>query len=152
LHSLVRRLTFGDEARFRRYLGGYFAVFTVPNYLGLAGRMLSYTVPGKVAAVYPVRQTARPGPGPCSGGPKSSTRSARSRWAAGRAAGAAWSATPATCPGPAVGGGTTVAVVGACMLASELKEADGDHSRAFGNYEGQVGSSCEPAAVSVRPR
>ena len=55
LHSTVRRLTFGDESRFRRYLGGYFAVFSVPNYLGLEGRMLIYTVPGKVAAMNPVR-------------------------------------------------------------------------------------------------
>jgi len=50
LHSTVRRLVFGEESRFRRYLGGYLAVFTVPNYLGLAGRMLTYVAPGKLAA------------------------------------------------------------------------------------------------------
>src|SRR6266498_2196827 len=57
LYSGVRRLAFGDEARFRHWLGGYLGVCTLPNYLGLDGRMVIYTVPGKVAAMYPVRQT-----------------------------------------------------------------------------------------------
>ncbi|MFB6477381.1 FAD-dependent monooxygenase [Streptomyces virginiae] len=39
-------------------------------------------------------------------------------------------------PGPAVGGGsTTLAVVGAYVLAGELARADGDHDRAFPAYE-----------------
>ena len=38
LHSTVRRLTFGEESRFRRYIGGYLAVYTVPNHLQLHGR------------------------------------------------------------------------------------------------------------------
>jgi len=59
LHSTVRRLAFGDEARFRHYIGGYFAVFSLPNYLGLDGRMLNLTTPGRIAAVYPVRQTGQ---------------------------------------------------------------------------------------------
>jgi 2-polyprenyl-6-methoxyphenol hydroxylase-like FAD-dependent oxidoreductase len=42
LHSAVRRLTFGDESQFCRYLGGYLAVFTVvPNHVQLHGRMLT---------------------------------------------------------------------------------------------------------------
>ena len=36
------------------------------------------------------------------------------------------------CPGPAVGGGTAVAVVGAYVLASELREAAGEYVTAFG--------------------
>ena len=59
LHSIVRRLTFGDESRFRRYIGGYLAVYTVPNDLQLHGRMLTYLAPGKLAATYPVRQTGQ---------------------------------------------------------------------------------------------
>ena len=59
LHSTVRRLTFGDESRFRRYIGGYLAVYTVPNHLQLQGRMLTYLTPGKLAATYPVRQTGQ---------------------------------------------------------------------------------------------
>jgi 2-polyprenyl-6-methoxyphenol hydroxylase-like FAD-dependent oxidoreductase len=59
LHSTVRRLAFGDETKFRRYIGGYFAVFSLPNYLGLDGQMLNLTTPGRIAAVYPVRQTGQ---------------------------------------------------------------------------------------------
>jgi 2-polyprenyl-6-methoxyphenol hydroxylase-like FAD-dependent oxidoreductase len=57
LHSNVRRLTFGDEDQFRRYLGGYLGVFTLPNYLQLEGRMVAYNAPGQMTAMYPVRQT-----------------------------------------------------------------------------------------------
>ncbi|MFI6825670.1 FAD-dependent monooxygenase [Kribbella sp. NPDC050241] len=39
------------------------------------------------------------------------------------------------CPGPAVGGSTTLAVVGAYVLAGELARAGGDHQRAFPAYE-----------------
>ena len=39
------------------------------------------------------------------------------------------------CPGPAVGGSTSLAVVGAYVLAGELAIADGDHVRAFAAYE-----------------
>ncbi|MEV5606102.1 FAD-dependent monooxygenase [Streptomyces sp. NPDC052299] len=40
------------------------------------------------------------------------------------------------CPGPTVGGSTTLAVVGAYVLAGELARAGGDHERAFPAYEG----------------
>ncbi|SEH63729.1 2-polyprenyl-6-methoxyphenol hydroxylase [Mycolicibacterium rutilum] len=39
------------------------------------------------------------------------------------------------CPGPAVGGSTSLAVYGAYVLATELARADGDHTRAFAAYE-----------------
>lgn len=39
------------------------------------------------------------------------------------------------CPGPAVGGSTSLAMVGAYVLAGELAAADGDHTRAFAEYE-----------------
>jgi 2-polyprenyl-6-methoxyphenol hydroxylase-like FAD-dependent oxidoreductase len=39
------------------------------------------------------------------------------------------------CPGPAVGGSTTLAVVGAYVLAGELARFEGDHKRAFPAYE-----------------
>ncbi|MGV9340211.1 FAD-dependent monooxygenase [Streptomyces sp. NPDC003688] len=39
------------------------------------------------------------------------------------------------CPGPAVGGSTSLAVAGAYVLAGELARADGDHERAFPAYE-----------------
>ena len=39
------------------------------------------------------------------------------------------------CPGPAVGGGTSLAVVGAYVLAGELAQCRGDYGRAFATYE-----------------
>jgi 2-polyprenyl-6-methoxyphenol hydroxylase-like FAD-dependent oxidoreductase len=39
------------------------------------------------------------------------------------------------CPGPAVGGSTSLAVYGAYVLAGEIAEAAGDHAAAFANYE-----------------
>ncbi|GAB3879579.1 hypothetical protein GCM10029964_032220 [Kibdelosporangium lantanae] len=39
------------------------------------------------------------------------------------------------CPGPAVGASTTLAVVGAYVLAGELARAGGDHGLAFPAYE-----------------
>jgi 2-polyprenyl-6-methoxyphenol hydroxylase-like FAD-dependent oxidoreductase len=40
LHSITRRLAFGEEHQISHFLGGYLAVFTVPNYLDLHQRML----------------------------------------------------------------------------------------------------------------
>jgi 2-polyprenyl-6-methoxyphenol hydroxylase-like FAD-dependent oxidoreductase len=42
------------------------------------------------------------------------------------------------CPGPAVGGSTSLAVLGAYVLAGELARAGGDHLRAFAGYELQM--------------
>jgi 2-polyprenyl-6-methoxyphenol hydroxylase-like FAD-dependent oxidoreductase len=43
------------------------------------------------------------------------------------------------CPGPAVGGSTSLAVLGAYVLAGELAAAGGDHERAFAAYERELG-------------
>jgi 2-polyprenyl-6-methoxyphenol hydroxylase-like FAD-dependent oxidoreductase len=43
------------------------------------------------------------------------------------------------CPGPAVGGSTSIAVLGAYVLAGELAQANGDHERAFAGYEREMG-------------
>ncbi|MEB4207960.1 FAD-dependent monooxygenase [Mycobacterium sp. 94-17] len=42
------------------------------------------------------------------------------------------------CPGPAVGGSTSLAILGAYVLAGEIARADGDHLRAFAAYELQM--------------
>ena len=42
------------------------------------------------------------------------------------------------CPGPAVGGSTSIAVLGAYVLAGELTQANGDCARAFAAYEQQM--------------
>jgi 2-polyprenyl-6-methoxyphenol hydroxylase-like FAD-dependent oxidoreductase len=43
------------------------------------------------------------------------------------------------CPGPAVGGSTSLAVLGAYVLAGELAVAGGDHERAYPAYEREMG-------------
>jgi len=43
------------------------------------------------------------------------------------------------CPGPAVGGSTSLAVLGAYVLAGELAAAGGDHERAFDANEREMG-------------
>jgi 2-polyprenyl-6-methoxyphenol hydroxylase-like FAD-dependent oxidoreductase len=43
------------------------------------------------------------------------------------------------CPGPAVGGSTSIAVLGAYILAGELAQAGGDYSQAFAAYEREMG-------------
>lgn len=42
------------------------------------------------------------------------------------------------CPGPAVGGSTSLSVLGAYVLAGELAQANGDHIQAFAAYEQQL--------------
>jgi 2-polyprenyl-6-methoxyphenol hydroxylase-like FAD-dependent oxidoreductase len=42
------------------------------------------------------------------------------------------------CPGPAVGGSTSLSVLGAYVLAGELARAGGDHARAFAAYEREM--------------
>ena len=51
LHSPTRRLAFGDESRYLRFLDHYVAGFGIPNHLGLdrAGRL--YSDPGRAVAV-----------------------------------------------------------------------------------------------------
>jgi 2-polyprenyl-6-methoxyphenol hydroxylase-like FAD-dependent oxidoreductase len=199
LHSNVRRMTFGDELQFRHYLGGYLGVFTLPNYLGLVGRMLAYSTAGKLAATYPVRQTGearalflfrRPEEidydhrdleqqkrllreafadeawevprllAELEHAPDfyfdSISQILMDTWTRGRVA---LVGDAGYCPGPAVGGGTSVAVVGAYVLAGELRAADGDHTAGFRNYETQTrdfvrrSRSIGPASMkSIIPR
>ncbi|WP_280397505.1 FAD-dependent monooxygenase [Nocardia carnea] len=59
------------------------------------------------------------------------------------------------CPGPAVGGGTTLAVVGAYVLARALADAGGAHEAAFRAYEEQLGDyvrRCRAVAPGVLRR
>jgi 2-polyprenyl-6-methoxyphenol hydroxylase-like FAD-dependent oxidoreductase len=54
------------------------------------------------------------------------------------------------CPGPAVGGSTSLAVIGAYVLAGELARAGGDHKRAFAAYEGQMAESVSRSRAFAR--
>ncbi|MEU4560507.1 FAD-dependent monooxygenase [Actinoplanes sp. NPDC023936] len=58
LHSGVRRLSFGPESRYRRFLGAYLAVYSLPDVLGTGPTVATFTAPRRVVAVYP---TASPG-------------------------------------------------------------------------------------------
>jgi 2-polyprenyl-6-methoxyphenol hydroxylase-like FAD-dependent oxidoreductase len=175
LHSTTRQLAFGDEHRFLHFLGGYFAVFTVPNYLHLHQRMLGYGDVGRTAGIYPVRGTDEARVvllwrTPAQHDYDRHNLAAQRRlisnlysdmgwemprllaeleraddlyldsistivmdsWTQGRVSlvgDAGYS------PGPAVGGGTSLAVAGAYVLASELAAASGDHARGLAAYE-----------------
>ena len=50
------------------------------------------------------------------------------------------------CPGPAVGGGTSLAVVGAYVLAGQLAQHRSDHARAFAAYE----AALQPYVIGSR--
>ncbi|MET8846908.1 FAD-dependent monooxygenase [Amycolatopsis sp. NPDC004625] len=54
LHSNTRGLVLGDEAQFHHYLGYSFAGFTLPNDFGLVREGVTWTTPGKGAALYAV--------------------------------------------------------------------------------------------------
>jgi 2-polyprenyl-6-methoxyphenol hydroxylase-like FAD-dependent oxidoreductase len=56
LHSGVRKLVFGQERRFEKFLGYYTAAFTTPHYRHRdEGVYVSYTVPGRQVARYALR-------------------------------------------------------------------------------------------------
>ena len=52
LHSKVRSVLFGEEARFVRYLGCYVCIFTIPNYLNLDHAGLYFTTLGKRVGIF----------------------------------------------------------------------------------------------------
>jgi 2-polyprenyl-6-methoxyphenol hydroxylase-like FAD-dependent oxidoreductase len=51
------------------------------------------------------------------------------------------------CPGPAVGGSTSLSVLGAYVLAGELAAARGHHELAFANYEREMGDIVRQSRV-----
>jgi 2-polyprenyl-6-methoxyphenol hydroxylase-like FAD-dependent oxidoreductase len=54
------------------------------------------------------------------------------------------------CPGPAVGGSTSLAVIGAYVLAGELAEAGGDHQRAFAAYQREMAETVTRSRAFAR--
>ena len=58
LHSNVRGIAFGEEARFIRDLGLYLCVYTVPNYLNLDRVEIQYSELGRIAAIWSSRGDA----------------------------------------------------------------------------------------------
>ncbi|MBQ0877661.1 FAD-dependent monooxygenase [Streptomyces sp. RT42] len=54
MHSRTREMLFGPEEQFHHYLGYRFAVFTMPNTLGLSHETVMWNAPGRAAALYAV--------------------------------------------------------------------------------------------------
>lgn len=178
LHSTTRRLAFGPEADYARFLGGYLAVFTMPNHLHLDRRMIGLSVPGRMAALYPVGDGTRARAGFFWRAPHlydydrhdldaqrrllrqlygdlgwevprllaeldraedlyldSISQIVMPSWTRGRVA---LVGDAGYCPGPAVGGGTSLAIIGAYLLASALVTAGGDHVAGLAAYQRAV--------------
>jgi 2-polyprenyl-6-methoxyphenol hydroxylase-like FAD-dependent oxidoreductase len=174
LHSGVRQLAFGDQAR-EVFLGGYLAVVSVPKMLAPKGEMSGYLAPRKIAMVYsadhledaravfmfrtdepldyhyrdiPAQkrhlQTAFAGVTPevdhwlreVDHTPAfyfdALTQLEMSTWSRGRIT---LVGDAGYCPGPGVGGSTSLAVYGAYVLAHALAASRGDHAAAFAAYE-----------------
>jgi 2-polyprenyl-6-methoxyphenol hydroxylase-like FAD-dependent oxidoreductase len=177
LHSNVRGLCFGDEARYGRELGNHICIFTVPNHLKIDRWELIHRAPGKVVNVYSARGDrdakalfifSAPPLGHLRG-----DVAAQQRTLAEVYAGVGWE-TPrllaamadapdfyfdsmtqivmprwsdrrvallgdaAYCPSPASGQGTSLALVGAYVLAGELAAAGGDPGPGFAGYEARM--------------
>jgi 2-polyprenyl-6-methoxyphenol hydroxylase-like FAD-dependent oxidoreductase len=177
LHSGVRRLVFGDEARHTHLAGAHLAVLSVPAELGRDGEMRMHLGAGREAAVYGARHLtdARAvflfrsdhespthhdvprqkellrrtfaGMHPevddwlCELERTAAfyfdaiTQLRLDSWSRGRVT---LVGDAAYCPGPAVGGSTSLAVLGAYVLAGELAVAGGDHERAYPAYEREM--------------
>ncbi|NGO68610.1 FAD-dependent monooxygenase [Streptomyces boncukensis] len=54
MHSHTRESLFGPEEQFHRHLGYCFAIFTLPNTLGLSRELVLWNTPGRAAALYAV--------------------------------------------------------------------------------------------------
>ncbi|HEY3556143.1 MAG TPA: FAD-dependent monooxygenase [Kribbella sp.] len=168
LHSNVRRLAFGPEEQLHRPLGGYLAVFSMPDVFNLGNHTLAHFSVGKLVGIYGVHQTGQVRAGFLFRGnfhydyhdkdeqkallvkefssygwkvPQllehlqdaedfyfdSIAQITLDTWHRGRI-GLVGDA--GYCPGPAIGGGTSLAVVAAYILAGELAAhgPDGLHS------------------------
>jgi 2-polyprenyl-6-methoxyphenol hydroxylase-like FAD-dependent oxidoreductase len=177
LHSNVRGLVFGDEARFVHDLGLYLCVYTVPNYLNLDRMEMQYSELGRVAAIWSSRGDANAKA--CFGFAVPSIRiDLRDRvqqqrvltdvykdigwevprllemmpdaadyyfdaaaqvqmpyWSQGRVA---LAGDAGYCASPMSGQGTSLAMIGAYVLAGELAAASGAYQTAFDRYEKEM--------------
>jgi len=174
LHSIVRKLAFGDEPQFMHAFGLYISVYTIPNFLNLDRWEIEYHEPQKFVNVYSTRGdlNAKAGFAFSSTSLQFDPRNVEQQqkllqdafsgvgwevprllaamkeapdfyfdsiaqihmahWTKGRIAlvGDAGYA-----PSPLSGQGTSLAIVGAYVLAGELAEAQGDYTKAFPEHE-----------------
>lgn len=174
LHSRVRALVFGDEARYARHLDHYIAIFTTPNHLQLDRWELLYAIPGKTVNLYSTRQNDPAVAYMIFSAPlidhvnrdigyqkhivtqifsegrweipylleqigrapdfyfDSISQIHMEHWSEGRVA---LLGDAGYCASPASGQGTSLAIVGAYVLAGELALAAKHHETAFSEYE-----------------
>ncbi|SEP39424.1 FAD-dependent monooxygenase [Amycolatopsis saalfeldensis] len=174
LHSGVRRLAFGPEAEFVRFLGSYFTIFTVDNFLGLDRWQMYHAWENGLIGVYSARHNtearamlrfasqeldfdhhdvkqqqdilAEHFAGAGWETPRllermraapdfffdSTSQVCLDRWSDGRVA---LVGDAAYCASPRAGQGTSMALVGAYVLAGELAKDTGDHQAAFARYQ-----------------
>ncbi|MFZ0231155.1 MAG: FAD-dependent monooxygenase [Mycobacterium sp.] len=178
LHSNVRRLIFGEEAKLTRFIGGHLAVLSAPKALSVDGEMVVHVRAGRLAGIYSadhldnaralfmfrtkeelqyhhrdvlrqkeILRDAFAGMDKQVDGwldeldrtPAfyfdSITQLQLDTWSSGRVT---LVGDAGYCPGPAVGGSTSLAVLGAYVLAGELANANGDHAQAFAAYEREM--------------
>ena len=195
LHSGVRGLVFGPESAYTRWIGGYIAVASIPNYLDLRNEMRGFAGVDRLGGLYSAqhmtdaramflfrtptelsydrhdgaaqRRLLREQFGDLGWEiPRlldetdrasafyfdSITQLRLEHWTRGRVA---LVGDAGYCPGPAVGGSTSLAVVGAYTLAGELAAAGGDPARAYPAYEAALGEyvrSSRTFAVTMAKR
>lgn len=174
LHSNVRQIVFGEEARFLRDLGLYLCVYSVPNFLKLDRIEIQYSELGRIAAIWSSRddQNAKACFGFVAPSHRIDMRDRAQqqhllrtvyagigwevprllemmpmasdwyfdtaaqidmpRWSEGRVV---LVGDAAYCASPMSGQGTSIALIGAYVLAGELATAAGAHPRAFAEFE-----------------
>jgi len=175
LHSNVRSLAFGDEAKFMHHLGIYFAIFTTPNFMELQDMAgLYYGTLGKRVGVFSAKEDTKARASFYFASPQISydyrdinrqkemihARFAGEQWQVPQLLGYMenapdfyfdsvsqirmdrWSkgrvvllGDAGYCASPMSGMGTSMAIIGAYILAGELKEANGNYAVAFNRYE-----------------
>lgn len=172
LHSVVRKLVFGEETQFAQELGISIAVFSIPNILDVNDCEIEYFLPRKFVNVYKDHKESNARVAIAFTSKPCRSRDAKEQkklieevfvdagwkvpqilsamqestdfffdsmaqihmphWSKGRVAligDAAYSPTPMS------GQGTSIALVGAYVLAGELAEAKGDYTTAFSKYD-----------------
>lgn len=174
LHSIVRKLVFGDEAQFLKELGLYVSVYTIPNFLKLDRWEIEYFAPQRFVNVYSSRGDLDAKAGfafsskPLRFDPRNTSEQQKlleeafadtgwevphllaamkeapdfyfdtvaqihmPHWSEGRVV---LTGDAGFAPSPVSGQGSSLAIVGAYVLAGELAEAQGNYKVAFSEYE-----------------
>ncbi|MFG2722117.1 FAD-dependent monooxygenase [Streptomyces sp. NPDC048416] len=174
LHSHVRGLVFGPEAKFLHFLGSYLAVFSVENFLDLDRWQTYHTTGDALVGVYSARRNTEARAMLLFGSPKLdfdhrdvdrqktllAERFADVGWETPRLLASMWDAPDfhfdsmsqihldhwskgrvglvgdaGYCASPRSGQGTSLALVGAYVLAGELANSRDDHRAAFSRYQ-----------------